>query len=69
MIIEAILKHVYGGDMEAPAERETLKELPANLKRFFAGKRKKEENAAGSTNKQAAEDICCDISPLSRCCD
>ncbi|GFN23875.1 DUF2703 domain-containing protein [Thermanaeromonas sp. C210] len=44
MIIEAILKHVYGGGMETPAERETLRELPANLKRFFAAKRKKEEN-------------------------
>ncbi|KYH33426.1 DUF2703 domain-containing protein [Neomoorella mulderi] len=69
MIIEAILKHVYGGGMEAPAEREVPKELPDNLKRFFAAKRKKEENAAGSTSKQAAEDCCCGISPLSRCCD
>jgi len=38
MIIEAILKHVYGGEMEAPPEREAPKELPDNLKRFFAAK-------------------------------
>ncbi|WP_338824015.1 hypothetical protein MHOCP_21570 [Moorella humiferrea] len=69
MIIEAILKHVYGGGMEAPAPKEPLKELPANLKRFFAAKRKKEENIAGSTGKQAAEDSCCGISPLSKCCN
>ncbi|WP_406677045.1 DUF2703 domain-containing protein [Moorella sp. ACPs] len=69
MIIEAILKHVYGGGMEAPAERKAPKELPDNLKRFFAAKRKKEENTAGSKGKQSAEDCCCGISPLSRCCD
>lgn len=40
MIIEAILKHVYGGEMEVPAEREAPKELPDNLKRFFAAKRR-----------------------------
>ncbi|WP_258358664.1 DUF2703 domain-containing protein [Moorella sulfitireducens (nom. illeg.)] len=69
MIIEAILKHVYGGGMDTPAEREAPKELPDNLKRFFAAKRKKEENAAGSTGKQTAKDSCCGISPLSKCCD
>lgn len=69
MIIEAILKHIYGGGMEAPAERKAPKELPDNLKRFFAAKRKKEENTAGSKGKQSVEDCCCGISPLSRCCD
>ncbi|HBT48268.1 MAG TPA: hypothetical protein DEA73_10415 [Peptococcaceae bacterium] len=42
MIIEAILKHVYGGEKEAPAPKEPLKELPENLKRYFAAKLRKE---------------------------
>ncbi|MGI9953341.1 DUF2703 domain-containing protein [Moorellaceae bacterium AZ2] len=69
MIIEAILKHVYGGGMEAPAKRETLTELPANLKRFFAAKRKREGGINGSAPAQEAKDSCCGISPLSRCCN
>ncbi|PRR72555.1 DUF2703 domain-containing protein [Neomoorella humiferrea] len=70
MIIEAILKHVYGGGIEAPAEREPLKELPENLKRFFAAKRKKEEEtAARNIGKQVATESCCGVSPASRCCN
>lgn len=69
MIIEAILKHVYGGEMEAPAEREPLKELPENLKRFFAAKRKKEEDAARNTGEQVARESCCGVSPESKCCN
>ncbi|QGP91440.1 hypothetical protein MGLY_07730 [Neomoorella glycerini] len=69
MIIEAILKHVYGEGTEAPAERETPKELPDNLKRFFAAKRKKEEGAAGRKPAPEPQDCCCGVSPLSKCCD
>ncbi|MDN5348412.1 MAG: hypothetical protein PWP65_1977 [Clostridia bacterium] len=69
MIIEAILKHVYGGCMEAPALKEPLKELPENLKRFFAAKRKKDGDAAGGTGEQVARESCCGISPESKCCN
>ncbi|OIQ58784.1 transcriptional regulator PadR-like family protein [Moorella thermoacetica] len=68
MIIEAILKHVYGGGNESPAERETLQELPDNLKRFFAARRKKEEGGAGRKPAPEPQDSCCGISPLSKCC-
>jgi DNA-binding PadR family transcriptional regulator len=69
MIIEAILKHVYGGGMEAPATKEPLKELPENLKRFFAAKRKKDEEASGDTGKQMAMESCCGFSSASKCCN
>ncbi|MCG0278446.1 MAG: DUF2703 domain-containing protein, partial [Thermanaeromonas sp.] len=68
MIIEAILKHVYGGGIEAPVEREPLKELPENLKRFFAAKRKKEEEMAAGTGEQAVQSSCC-VLPSSKCCE
>lgn len=68
LIIEAILKHVYGSGMEAPAAKEPLKELPENLKRFFAAKRKKDGATAGGSGEQAAMDSCCGISPASKCC-
>ncbi len=46
MIIEAILKEVYGGgsnDKKPSASRRT-QDIPDNLKRFFAAKRNKEKN-------------------------
>lgn len=37
LIIEAILKEVYGGASEQREEPEKVEEAPENLKRFFAG--------------------------------
>ncbi len=37
MIVDAILRHVYGGQQET---QQILKEVPDNLKKFFAAKRK-----------------------------
>jgi len=68
MIIEAVLKHVYGGGTAAPAVRKPLKELPDNLKRFFAARRKKEEVGTGPNNGPGTPDSCCGISPLAKCC-
>ncbi|WP_201261819.1 DUF2703 domain-containing protein [Moorella sp. Hama-1] len=68
MIIEAVLKHVYGGGTAAPAVSKPLKELPDNLKRFFAARRKKEEVGTGPNNGPGTPDSCCGISPLAKCC-
>ncbi|MHB8182521.1 MAG: DUF2703 domain-containing protein [Candidatus Desulforudaceae bacterium] len=37
MIMDAILREVYGGSIQPPPERDSLQELPENLKRFFDG--------------------------------
>jgi len=42
MIIEAILREVYGGGNKAAENPRPIKDVPGNLKRFFAAKRKKE---------------------------
>jgi hypothetical protein len=40
MIIEAILQEVYGGAKEQPQAPPTTRDVPDNLKRFFAAKQK-----------------------------
>jgi hypothetical protein len=42
MIIEAILREVYGGGNKAADNPRPIKDVPGNLKRFFAARRKKE---------------------------
>lgn len=42
LIINAILKAVYGGELQNPAPQEEYK-LPENLRRFFAGLEKKKK--------------------------
>lgn len=44
MIIDAILREVYGGTKKIMETLPTAREVPENLKRFFAAKRSKEEN-------------------------
>ncbi len=44
MIIDAILREVYGGPKESMAKTSHLGEIPENLKKFFAAKRRKEES-------------------------
>lgn len=41
MIIEAMLREVYGGATEQPHAAPPVQDVPDNLKRFFAGKQKK----------------------------
>jgi len=43
MIIEAILREVYGGGSQTAGTVEPLKQLPDNLKKFFAAKQRKKE--------------------------
>ena len=48
MLIDAILSAVYGGPAESiAAPQPETREAPANLRRFFAGKRKKDKAQAG----------------------
>jgi hypothetical protein len=66
MIVDAILREVYGGLKQRTAP-VTVAAIPVNLARFFAGK---ERPAAGSSGccspaKQAA---CCDPSEKASCC-
>jgi len=42
MIIEAILREVYGGGKEVSNDTQWQGDIPDNLKRFFAARRKKE---------------------------
>lgn len=41
MIVEAVLREVYGGTRPPAPERPTAAEVPENLKRFFASKSRK----------------------------
>jgi hypothetical protein len=78
MIVEAILRHVYGTAPElAPARRY---EVPENLRRFFAGKAasappaqpipdtEPTEAAHGACCPAAEQQTCCDASAKPECC-
>ncbi|MBC7341159.1 MAG: DUF2703 domain-containing protein [Clostridia bacterium] len=45
MIIEAILREVYGSPQEMQEPKEPAHDIPENLKRFFAAKQKKQAQA------------------------
>ncbi len=60
MIIDAILREVYGGT-RGNADSEVRTEVPENLQKFFAGKRRKE-----NTDTQAGG--CCQTSSDSSSC-
>jgi O-phosphoseryl-tRNA(Cys) synthetase len=57
MIVEAILKEIYGG--EGNKKAETPYSLPQNLKNFYEAKKTKEEKK---------ETPCCGPSTSSQCC-
>lgn len=42
LIIEAVLKEVYGGAEESPQRAQKLEEVPDNLKRFYSGLREQD---------------------------
>jgi hypothetical protein len=70
MIVEAILRHVYGTAPEPmPARRY---ELPDNLRRFFAGKAASAQPAPSIPDTQppeAAHSACCPVAEQDTCCD
>jgi hypothetical protein len=69
MIVEAILRHIYGGPSAPARSAAESYELPANLARFLAGK------AASAASKERAccpsveRRSCCDIEAKEDCCD
>lgn len=62
MIIDAILREIYGGSKEITETLPTTREVTENLKRFFAAKRSKAEN-------EIAKDVdsCCSLSSNVTC--
>ncbi|MBC7343758.1 MAG: DUF2703 domain-containing protein, partial [Clostridia bacterium] len=63
MIIDAILREVYGSSKEERQElKEPTQDIPENLKRFFAAKQKKEAQADqavnSATNCCLSKDVC-----------
>jgi hypothetical protein len=63
MIIDAILREVYGGAIVAPAPYAELYELPENLERFFAG------TVLAETVQAPAQAECCSPAAQGSCCD
>lgn len=80
MIVEAILRHVYGPPAEPAAPLARRYDVPANLRRFYAGKLASAERAqsipdAGPTGAvpsgccpPAEQETCCDSSAKADCC-
>ncbi len=70
MIVDAVLRHVYGTTPEpAPPHRY---ELPANLQRFFAGKPGSDRPAQSIQDDLLSEAVdagCCSSSERATCCD
>jgi len=59
MIIEAILKEVYGGNNKSEEEREYI--IPENLKHFYSAMKEKMEN-------KQTESSCCSSNSKCSCC-
>jgi hypothetical protein len=62
MIIDAILREVYGGIKESTKKHAKTVEVPENLKRFFAAKHRKQEN-----EMIKAMDSCCSPTTYEKC--
>lgn len=60
MIIEAILKEVYGKNDDINAEKEYI--MPENLKKFYAAMNEK------NNNKKTGNSCCSSSNPKSSCC-
>jgi hypothetical protein len=76
MIVDAILRHVYGRAAEPVPTRRY--QLPENLRRFFAGKSEPAETAhpeaaltepAQTETTETAETGCCPVAEQRTCCD
>jgi hypothetical protein len=65
MIVDAILREVYGGSARAVAPAPAAA-LPENLERYFAGKAQQE--AAASCCSPAKQAACCEPSEKASCC-
>ncbi|MCA1674376.1 MAG: hypothetical protein LC799_20035, partial [Actinobacteria bacterium] len=67
MIVEAILRHVYGTVPEPPPARRY--ELPENLRRFFAGTAASPRPAPSIPDTQPTQAACCPVAEQHTCCD
>jgi hypothetical protein len=65
MIVDAILREVYGGEERASAPVPAA--LPENLERFFAGKAQRMTEGAGCC-PAADQTACCEPSQKASCC-
>jgi hypothetical protein len=63
MIVDAILREVYGGVVVEPEPEAEPYELPENLERFFAGK------ALAQTAEAPEERDCCPPAEQRSCCE
>lgn len=63
MIVDAILRHLYGTAAAPTASTPQRYELPENLQRFFAGKTQPAETV------ESIETACCPASEQQSCCD
>lgn len=66
MIIEAILKEVYGGVSSNTTEQEYI--MPDNLKRFYAAMQNKQSGKTDSKLLQSENDGCCGSSGSKNSC-
>jgi len=67
MIVDAILREVYGGttSKEPPARSRKRLDVPENLRRFFSGKAAVKESSCCPPAEQAD---CCEASEKAACC-
>ena len=68
MIVDAILKAVYGGIQPPAQERPPFKDLPGDLKRFFSGKAKQKTVDASPCCPFWDDDSCCGPIEKTVCC-
>ena len=67
LILDAILREVYGGSAVERARDPEPYELPENLERFFAGKAAALPAAAGCCSP-AEQSTCCEAEDKAECC-
>lgn len=69
MIIEAILRAVYGETAKTAEELPQKAIIPDNLKRFFSAKRQKEASEHQSQDRPSTSDCGCqNNTPAKKCC-
>lgn len=68
MIVDAILREVYGNAALWPPTPMQNSELPENLRRFFAGKTKKAAMESSACCSPAEQTTCCEPSEKAECC-
>src|SRR5918999_2530994 len=69
MIIDAILREVYASQPASAPAAVPLKDVPANLKRFFSGKTQQQAAAKSSCCPVVEQVSCCEPSEKASCCD